>query len=52
MCCGAQDVFDLGRSCERVQIGRGMVGGACHVPGGFGRRFLRSLVRGQRARPL
>jgi hypothetical protein len=29
-----------------------MAGGARRVPGAFGHRFLRSLVRGQRARPL
>jgi hypothetical protein len=54
VCCGAQDVFDLVRSCERVQVGRGrgMARSAGRVLSGFGRRFLRSLVRGQRASSL
>jgi hypothetical protein len=52
--CGTQDVFDLVRSCERVQVrrSRGMAGSAGCLPSGFGGRFLRSLVRGQRAASL
>ena len=46
VCCGAQNMFDLGRFCQRVQVRRGgsVAGGTCRFPSSFARRFLRSLM--------
>jgi hypothetical protein len=54
MCDGAQNVFDLGRFCQTVQVrcGRRVAGATCRFPSSLARHFLRSLVRCQRAGSL